>query len=254
MPSPRVAPFAPLSPPEQHALLSRIVERCARRPGAPPPVIVFDLDGTLMDNRPRTSAILHELAGVWGDRRPRLAQRLANVTPAKLAYLLTHSLEALEIHESDAIAEAEVFWRERFFSDDYLTFDQPVPGSVAFARRCYETGGNLVYLTGRDLPLMGVGSFRSLRDLGFPIGLPGTELVLKPDAAMPDEAFKRLEAPKLGRVGEVVAVFDNEPANCNLLLAQHPEAESVFVDTQHLPGAPPLVDQVHVVADFRMQA
>ena len=53
---------------------------------------------------------------------------------------------------------------------------------------------------------MGIGTFRSLRDIGFPIGVPGTELVFKPDAAMPDEAFKRLEAPKLARVGAIVAV------------------------------------------------
>jgi hypothetical protein len=31
-----------------------------------------------------------------------------------------------------------------------------------------------------------------------------------------------------------------------------PEAEVVFVDTQHLPGAPPLDARVRVVTDFRM--
>jgi hypothetical protein len=100
--------------------------------------------------------------------------------------------------------------------------------------------------------MMGLGSFRSLRDLGFPIGVPGTELVLKPDANMPDEAFKRLEAPKLARVGRVVAAFDNEPANCNTILAVNPGSDGVLLDTQHLPGAPPLDPGVRVVADFVM--
>ena len=65
-------------------------------------------------------------------------------------------------------------------------------------------------------------------NLGFPIGVPGTELVLKPDAAMPDTEFKRFEAPKLSRVGKVVAAFDNEPENCNILLDQFPDATIVF--------------------------
>jgi len=155
------------------------------------------------------------------------------------------------VTDVERIAEAHAFWRDRFFADGHLHHDKPIPGAVEFARACYDAGATLVYLTGRDLPLMGIGSFRSLRDNGFPIGVPGTELVLKPDAEMDDEAFKRLEAPKLARVGAIVASFDNEPGNCNMILAQNPECESVLLDTQHLPGAPPLNPRVHVIADFR---
>ena len=48
----------------------------------------------------------------------------------------------------------------------------------------------------------------------------------------------------------VVAAFDNEPANCNVLLEQNPAALSVLIDTQHLPGAPPLDPRVKVIANF----
>jgi hypothetical protein len=51
-------------------------------------------------------------------------------------------------------------------------------------------------------------------------------------------------------VAERVAVFDNEPGNCNTLLAQHPGTESVFVDTQHAPNPPPLHASVVVVDDL----
>ncbi len=214
--------------------------------------MVFDLDGTLMDNRPRTCAILREFAETLGPGDADIAARLKAAAPDELAYLLTDSLVRFGIVRTDLVARAEAFWRDRFFADDHLRHDVEVPGAVAFAHACYEAGATLVYLTGRDLPLMGIGSFRSLRDLGFPIGVPGTELVLKPDAQMPDEAFKRLEAPKLARVGRVVAVFDNEPANCNTLLAVNPGCKSVLLDTQHLPGAPPLDSGVLVVADFKM--
>ena len=168
-----------------------------------------------------------------------------------MAYLLTETLDRLGVTDAERVAEAQAFWKERFFADHHLHHDVPLPGAVDFARACYDAGAILVYLTGRDLPLMGIGSFRSLRDHGFPIGVPGTELVLKPDAAMADEAFKRMEAPKLARVGAIIASFDNEPVNCNTILAQNPACESILIDTQHLPGAPPLDPGVHVVADFR---
>jgi hypothetical protein len=239
----------------QRALLERIVVRCRHDPakdgGKPTPVVVFDLDGTLFDNRPRTCMILKELAETWRQRYPGEAARLAAARPDELAYLLTDTLERLGVTATDAVGEAQTFWRDRFFADDHLRYDVPLAGAVEFATSCYEAGAILVYLTGRDLPLMGIGSFRSLRDQGFPIGVPGTELVLKPDAAMADEAFKRLEAPKLARVGKIVASFDNEPANCNTILAQNPGCESILVDTQHLPGAPPLDAGIRVIGDFR---
>lgn len=235
---------------DQSALLTRIVARSQKNPGAAAPVVVFDLDGTLFDNRPRTIEILRELAAAWRTKAPAQADKLALAKPEQLRYLLTDSLAALGIETIELVAEAEVFWRERFFKDGYLKYDVPLPGAVDFAKDCYKQGALLVYFTGRDLPLMGAGSFASLRDCGFPIGVVGTELVLKPDAAMPDEAFKRMVGPELARVGDVVAIFDNEPGNCNVLGDAFPDAASCFVDTQHLPGSPELHPNVHVIADF----
>jgi hypothetical protein len=242
---------------EQGELLRGIVARCRRLADgshgpAPRPVVVFDLDGTLMDNRPRSRAILHEIAGRWQTREPAIAARLLAAESSELRYHFRDSLERLGVTREDLVEEAFTFWKERFFSDEPLRHDVQVSGASAFARSCYDAGATLVYLTGRDLPLMGMGTFASLRDLGFPIGVPGTELVLKPDAAMPDTEFKRFEAPKLSRVGKVVAAFDNEPENCNILLAQFPDAASVFLDTQHLAGAPPLDPGVRVIGDFEL--
>jgi hypothetical protein len=239
---------------DQSATLKAVLRRCRHEPTSSqrPPVVVFDLDGTLLDNRPRTLAILREFAARCADRDPQLAERLAGARAADLAHLLCDTLARLGVDRTKLAAEMQEFWRERFFGDTHLVHDVPLPGAVSFARACYDAGALLVYLTGRDLPLMGIGTFRSLRDLGFPIGVPGTELVLKPDADLPDEDFKRLTAPSLARVGRVVAAFDNEPANCNVMLAHYPDAHVVFVDTQHTPGAPALEAEVRVVRDLRM--
>ena len=237
---------------DQNALLAKIVERCRPVPGQPVPVVVFDLDGTLMDNRPRTMVILQELAQELRAEAHSSAEVLAATRAEELAYLLGDSLRKLGVEHPELLTRAESFWKTRFFSDDYLKHDVAIAGSVAFARACYDAGAVIVYFTGRDLPLMGLGSFQSLRDLGYPIGVVGTELVCKPDAKIPDEQFKRAEGPKIARVGRIVAAFDNEPGNCNAFLEIAPDSEVVFVDTQHLPGAPALHPGVHVVGDFRM--
>jgi hypothetical protein len=245
-----VYPRLPL--PEQKALLSRIVGRCRPHPGAPTPVVVFDLDGTLMDNRPRTAVILQELGKELHAEAHSSAEVLAAARAEELAYLLGDTLQKLGVEHPELVARAEAFWKTRFFSDDYLKHDIAVDGAVRFAQACYDAGATIVYFTGRDLPLMGLGSFQSLRDLGFPIGVVGTELVCKPEASIPDETFKRSEGPKLLRIGRVVAAFDNEPGNCNAFVEMHPESDVVFVDTQHLPGAPPLHGRVSTVGDFVM--
>ena len=234
----------------QHAVLKAVLRRCQAEKARATPVVVFDLDGTLMDNRPRTIAILREFAVFCEVGDADLAGRLRRARPADLAYLLSDSLERLGAQHTEYVTELHAFWRDRFLADSHLGHDVALPGAVDFARACRDAGAIVVYLTGRDLPLMGTGTFASLRDLGFPIGVPGTELVLKPDAAMADEAFKRAVAPELARVGHVVAAFDNEPANCNVMRAHYPDAHVVYVDTQHLPGAPPLDGGIPVVRDF----
>ena len=249
--------YQPLGAREQAALLRTIIDRCAHAATTSQrAVVVFDLDGTLLENRPRTLAILREFAEnlrAKGELAPDAnvaVERLLTAKAEELLYLIAHSLEHLGIKAKDLVDQASDYWKARFFVDEYLKHDTEVAGAASFARACYEAGGNVVYFTGRDVPNMSLGSFKSLRDLGFPIGTPGTSLVCKPTFDMPDEQYKREVGPELQRMGHVVAVFDNEPANCNNLLGLYEGAESVFIDTQHLPGAPALDPRVHVVRDF----
>jgi hypothetical protein len=238
-----------LERPLQSALLRLVLSRCKHTSGTPP-VVVFDLDGTLMDNRPRTCAILRELGALWQATEPEIAGRLLAASPDKVPYHFRDTLALLGVTREDLATQAFEYWKTHFFADPHIQHDIEVTGAARFARDCYEAGASIVYLTGRDLPQMGLGTFGSLRDLGFPIGVCGTELVLKPEARMLDFEFKRFEAPKLARVGRVVAAFDNEPENCNVFLSQFPDAESVLVDTQHAAGAPPLAPGVKVIPDF----
>ncbi len=241
-----------LGPNEATRVLEGIVQRC-RESTSTPPLVVFDLDGTLMDNRPRTGAILEAFGRDPAVRiTPEAAAKLTSVDINRLGYLVGESMRALGVDDEAAIEAAFVYWKDRFFHDDWVGRDTAVAGSVEFVRACYEVGASCIYLTGRDMPGMGVGTFKSLKDLGYPIGVHGTSLICKPDFDTPDETFKREELPRLRRLGHVVAAFDNEPMNCNIFREAYPDAETVFVDTQHAPSPPPLLDGVHVLEDFRL--
>lgn len=231
-------------------LLESLIARSAERRDGRAPLVVFDLDGTLLDNRPRVVAILHELAESWRKAHPAEAAKLACARDEDIGYGIVDNLKHLGVESPELHAVGQRFWFERFFVDGYLHHDVALAGAVSFARRCYDAGASLMYLTGRDLPKMALGTLASLRDCGFPIGVVGTSLVTKPTFEMPDEHFKREVAAGLERVGPVLAVFDNEPGNCNALLEAHPACVSVLLDTQHAPNPPALREGVLVIDTF----
>jgi hypothetical protein len=241
-----------LDPPRRRELLRGIVERARVRTPEGPPVVVFDLDGTLMDNRPRVAAILRELSDHWRKDHPSVSEALAGVQAADIVYDLLANLRRLGVTDPSLHEQGLFFWRERFFHDPHIKHDVEVPGAREFVRACYEAGAVVVYLTGRDLPNMVLGTVASLRDLGFPIGVVGTELVVKPAFEIPDTEYKRGVMPDLRRLGRVIAAFDNESANTNLFLEEYPECASVFLDTQHAPNPPPLDPRVSVIESFKV--
>jgi hypothetical protein len=213
---------------------------------------VFDLDATLYDNRPRTLEILLEYREEVLETQPDIADKLGTITADRISYLLSDTLRTCGITRSDVVADVTRYWHERFFNDDYLKHDAPLEGAPEYVRACHEAGGIVVYLTGRDVAGMLLGTISSLRNSDFPLAIAGVELVLKPDASLPDEAFKRGVLPTLDRLGDVVAFFDNEPANCNLARAMFEDAYVVALETQKVPYAPQLAAGVEVVADFRL--
>lgn len=214
--------------------------------------MVFDLDATLFDNRPRTLEILMEYREHIAGEDPELAEALLTLEVDRVQYLLTDTLKGCGVYRAELVKHISAFWRERFFTDEYVACDVPLAGAPEYVRACHEAGAVIVYLTGRDIPGMLAGTVAKLRDDGFPIAVAGTELILKPDPNMSDEAFKRTALPTLDRVGDLTAFFDNEPANCNLAKAMFPDATVVLLDTQRVPGAPEIEQDVEVLADFRI--
>lgn len=215
------------------------------------PVVVFDLDGTLYDNRARTLRILAEYAREVRQTVPDVSATLEALDLEGVAYLLADTLHGCGVTRIDVVQDVTRYWQDRFFTDDYLRHDALVPGAVDYVRACHQAGATVVYFTGRDVTRMLPGTLAGLRDRGFPVGVAGVELLFNPDATLSDEAYKRVALPSLKRVGHVVALFDNEPANCNIALQRYPDATVARLETQKVPGAPDLAPEAVSIRDFR---
>jgi len=236
-------------PEEQAAILERVLARI--RAAAPHGVAVFDLDSTLLDNRPRQARILREygasaglpaLAGLdpghWTSWDLAEAMRLAGLPPEEVA---RHLLPARR------------FWAERFFTSAYCRDDEPLPGAPEFVRAAAEAGAVLVYLTGRP-GRMRAGTLSVFRRCGLPLPLPEAgrvRLLMKPEAPLDDDEWKALAAGQVSALGEVVAAFDNEPAHVNAYAAAWPGALCVHLDTDHSPRPVEVAPRVPSIADFR---
>jgi len=215
------------------------------------PMVVFDLEGTLFDNRSRIAQIIKE----YGEQelktvRPQLAQLLATVQPAQVQYMLPDTLRQLGVNEEAVVNNAAVFWSQRFFTDDYLKYDTATPGAVKLVRDLYSNGARIVYLSGRDAPRQLLGTVKQLRDNGFPIGIQGSELIMRPTVQTQDAVFKQQVTNYLRQFGKIVATFDNEPSNANVYRRAFPDAMVVLFSASRAPNPPPLLPNIVGLAAF----
>ncbi len=234
-------------PEAQASILDEALARA--RAAAPRGVAVFDLDSTLLDNRPRQARILREygaraglpaLAGArpehWRSWDLADALRAAGLSPAEVA---RHLLPARR------------FWSARFFTSEYCREDVAVPGAPAFVRAVAEHGAQVAYVTGRP-GRMEAGTLEVLGREGLP--RPGgarVHLLMKPDGALGDDEWKSLAAARVAALGPVVAAFDNEPAHVNGYAMAWPGALCVHLDTDHSQRPVAVLSHVPSIADFR---
>jgi hypothetical protein len=228
----------------RHSILADIRDRVARaaRDGDDP-AVVFDLDGTLFENTPRTHRILLAYALTAGDEE--LRRSLDSVPAACYRYRIGETLERLGVNGAQR-ASIEEFWQRHFFSDRFLRFDEPLAGAAAYVRGLHASGAHVIYLSGRDVPNMLCGTVECLAIHGFPVGQFGVELVLKPDPALDDRVFKADASRAVGARRQVVAVFDNEPAHLKELMTAMPGAIGVLVESlrageDELPASTPRI-------------
>jgi beta-phosphoglucomutase-like phosphatase (HAD superfamily) len=235
---------------DQERILGEALARA--RAGAPGAAAVFDLDSTILDNRPRQARILREYGEAAG-----LPALLGAAPEHWRGWDIEAALAAAGLPPDVARRHAEPalrFWAERFFTSAYCRLDVPVPGAPAFVRAVAAAGPSLAYVTARPAR-MEPGTLEVLSRFGFPLpeGRRVRLLMKRPDA-LPDDDWKALAQEEVERLGPVVLAFDNEPAHVNAYARAWPRAMVVHVDTNDSGRPVEVLAGVPSIADFRAAA
>lgn len=195
-----------------------------------PWILVFDIDSTLMDTSFRNRAILEAAIPVF----PSLDLPAEEIGNMARSWNIIEPIRARSILSEADLGLLESFWRERFFTDEWLRWDQPYSGAAEFLWELKGQGFDLVYLTGRHRNGMERGTRESFECHGFP-----TEetFLFKLRFEDSDADFKRTACAHIEHLGTVVGSMDNEPANVNLMVRNFPRALNVWMQTIVSPRA-----------------
>lgn len=218
----------------------------------PKTIMVFDLDSTIFDNRPRQARIVREFGKQAG------IEALTRCQPAhwtsgwdmKAAFLNC----GLSLAQADAIfKDAKSFWADRFFTSEYCADDVEVPGAPRYLQGVLASGAQLVYLTGRHEE-MRAGTVACLTRHQMPVPDGRVALVMKPTLRESDDTFKRQAHDRLEGQGDVFAAFDNEPTHANDYAVRFPRATVVHLATDHSGRPVELLPRVVSVPNFVVDA
>ncbi len=216
----------------------------------PKGLLVFDLDSTVFDNRPRQSRILRE----YGKKMSMAALEACepkhwdsgwDLKAAMLACGL--SPELTERHYQDA----KNFWGSKFFTSEYCVDDIEVPGASDYLAQSVKTGAQVVYVTGRHEE-MREGSVKAMEKCKMPVPGGTVTLVMKPTLRESDDAYKVRAHSELLKMGAVIAAFDNEPTHANDYAKQFPDATVIHLATDHSGREVELESRIISVPDLKL--
>jgi hypothetical protein len=229
-----------------HRALDAVLER-ARAAGSKG-LVIFDLDSTVFDNRPRQARIVRE----YGREKGLAALEACQPCHFTSGWDLIGALVALGLSDEEAKAhhkDLKRFWAARFFTSAYCQDDVEIAGSPRYLHEVVKTQARIVYVTGRHEG-MREGTVAAMAKCRMVLPGEGAQLVMKPQEAQDDDAFKRSTHALLAELGTVLAVFDNEPTHVNDYAERFPDALAVHLATDHSGRPVKLKDSVVSVPHF----
>jgi hypothetical protein len=229
----------------------------AVRPGRS--AAAFDLDGTLLSNKPRQARIVRDFG------RERGIEALARCAPAAIVswdLRDTMRLCGLAPDQAEALHEdLRQWWVDRFFTSEYCKEDEPVPGARAYLEQVRDRNGHILYVTGRHAG-MEAGTLAAFQRAGFPMpeivaptapqSAAPVQLWLKPLPEDDDDRWKELCHERLVDLRGIACAFDNEPTHVNAYKKRFPDARIVHLDTDYSPRPVDVLPSIPSIVDFRM--
>lgn len=228
---PLIHEFLPLHQLQLHldrTLPHRRNSESVREPVAP--IALIDIDSTILDTGPRNMAILREAGEIF----PSMEDLLSTLTTEELGWNLPDAVADRAGMNDDERARLWSFWRDRFFRNEYLHFDEPYPGAAGFLNFLEARGLRLIYLTGRDRPNMSRGTVESFIRYQLPFA-DEDDFIFKPSQNELDLVFKERALLEIEARGDVVLALENEPANANRMQRRFSRALVMLIETITTP-------------------
>ena len=202
--------------------------------------MLVDVDVHVQEQHPKEYSLLRTVqiqSGDWGLRQP-LEKMGFQSTP--------------DFHKT-----LREYWRQHFFSSQFLHHDQPYVGAIEYVTALQDIGAQIYYLTGRDQLNMRKGTIQSLSFWGLPLA-EDTRLIMKPHkGSHEDDVYKDLMMQQLIRDlqsqrGHVPKMwfFENEPVILHKLKMTTPHVNLIWVDTTHSGRGQPPTDLTTVRAPW----
>jgi hypothetical protein len=222
-------------PAGQSQLLQDVIDRVKVLKGeGKTPVVVFDLDDTLLSPMVRSWKILREYAEQNPDQlSPLSLATIEAMKPEQLVFDLKTDLPSrFGVSEGKFLEGLMVYWVPRFFSSEYALDDPAYPGAPEYVATLMAAGAHIVYFTGRQEEGVNPGSdgmrngtLGSLKKNGFPApNWNDVVLFMKLNYKIKDTDYKGSTLGQIDKLGVVVAAFDNEPRGNALFAEKWPGA------------------------------
>lgn len=223
-------------PEDCSSVLDMVLRKIEAAPADRPRLLVLDLDSTLYEVGPRTLAIIAEWLAAHPNVPSEVRQGLAQLERGNMGYSIQDCFRIVALDPDseplkDLVLHLRDFWWARFFTSSYLEHDKPYSGTVDFVKRAHTLGAEICYLTGREEKTMRPGTEKNLLRDGFPWGDARTHLLMRKPPHKTDVEHKEAAAHWLNARGNVIASFENEPANLVRLSQLMPGAMHIYCET-----------------------
>ena len=197
---------------------------------------IFDLDSTLIDVRHRVLRIFKDFVNLEKTKKlfPKAFDVISNTSSLHPnRYFIEDHIRDLNLEDLGGpfLIELLEFWKQCFFSNNYLKYDLPYPGALDFVMKMKSYPIKIVYLTGRDRPRMAEGTYKSLLNIGFP--MEDTQLILKSHKSMDDALYKKEVIFEFDKKHRPIWFFENEPFVVNPIFKEVPHINVIFFDSNH---------------------
>lgn len=231
--------------------LKKAIEFVRNRIG--PLAVVFDLDSTLFCMKYRTEAIIKEFIRKNSHNlSTETLSKIKNLKVTERDWSVEEILSRYNISSKEPLVKAiHKYWRNCFFTNDFLYLDRPYIGSSEYVQLLKNQGASIFYLTARNHKKMAEGSLSSLKKWGFPLESP-SHLILKKDLDVEDFTYKLKELNQIQKKFKAVLFFENEPVILNAVSVELPQIKLFWMDSTHSRQQLPIKQALPVPMDYRL--